>query len=458
MSPSITHKLYRAINMPRYFFGVVMLLVLIAGPFPGVSNSAHAADTNLKTQCASMVQSPEVRPGEAIVKAVFASISSILDKIGKTAYNGIIGNDTFKNIVAGVLSAYIALYGAMVMLNLASARLGEVSGRLIRIAAVYALLSDTAILGIGGGWNLFYQFFGNLFMGGMNELLFDFAVAAGVPAIPPIAIVGVSALTPDPTLDPTAVSILYTAMNFVYKPFYLYAILGMSFLSIVGFIIALGMMWAFFDFTMMALGALVTYIKAIVGLTFLFGIAPIFIVFLLFQQTRQIFLGWVNQVLSFAIAPVLLFAFLSFYIILMNTVLQAIFKGVDFCWGTMMTVAGTTTEIKWWRPALWDDSIGKWVFKTGDWASLTGNPLPPAVSITNVLFFLLVAHLGKNFCVYIDQIAANLSDGIGPGVVRGTDVSKLIGNRITGGRGLGNVLRGGVTGPRTPSALPGFGK
>jgi type IV secretory pathway VirB6-like protein len=54
------------------------------------------------------------------------------------------------------------------------------------------------------------------------------------------------------------------------------------------------------------------YIYALVGITFLLTLAPIFLSFFLFKPTRSFFDKWTGYLASFALQIVILFAFLSF--------------------------------------------------------------------------------------------------------------------------------------------------
>lgn len=58
--------------------------------------------------------------------------------------------------------------------------------------------------------------------------------------------------------------------------------------------------------------AIFGYVYALIGITFLMVLAPIFICFYLFKQTQQFFDKWVSYLASFSLQVVLLFAFMSF--------------------------------------------------------------------------------------------------------------------------------------------------
>ncbi|MFM9889344.1 MAG: type IV secretion system protein [Rickettsiales bacterium] len=64
------------------------------------------------------------------------------------------------------------------------------------------------------------------------------------------------------------------------------------------------------------LRAVFGYIYAIVGIAFLMVLSPFFLSFALFRQTQQLFEKWVGYMVSFALQIVLLFAFLTFILLI----------------------------------------------------------------------------------------------------------------------------------------------
>ena len=148
-------------------------------------------------------------------------------------------------------------------------------------------------------------------------------------------------------------------------------------------------------------------------------------------------MGWVNQVLAFALQPVLLFAFLGFYSMLIDGALsQMLFSPTapDFCWVTWMGVVGDLLDLHWWRPKPVGGTAG------GDWTGA------PPIAMADILYFLLLTHLAKNFIKFIETLTQTISGGSAPGVVSGGAVGGAISNQFFGGRGMGAVLYDGVTG------------
>jgi type IV secretory pathway VirB6-like protein len=350
-------------------------------------------------------------PGYTIVKAVFDAVNTLLSKMGSVMYTKLVQNASFQTVIGVLMGLYVSVYGVMILFNIAPHSVAEITSRLIRLSIFYGLVS------YGGGMLMFDKYFVTFFMGGMNQLIVMFMNAVNgtaltvTPLVAPVA----GALQPAMLLNTNVVSALFGPMNEVFKPFFLVSILGLLFCGMVGWCFAIAMAYAFVEFCKMAFGAIVTYIRSIVGLTFLFGVAPIFISFLLFEQTRVIFRGWVNQVASFAIAPIMLFTFLSFYTILLTSVLNQMFVDVNFCWLNWFSISGTPVDVGWWRPVKREliEGVLQWVPYAGDWTTKTGVPLPPPINIINIIFFLVLCHLGKIFCQYVVQIAGDISGGIG---------------------------------------------
>lgn len=419
----------------------VVLLIVVSLPDMACAQSTSST-------CAKNISTASITPGQDIVGAVFGTLNALLSKIGMTMYSGFVSNPVFYSIIAGTLSIYVAVYGIMLMLNLVSHSTGEVISRLLRVAAFYTLLCPLPFVALGGvslGWVFFDQYIGRLFLGGMNQLIGDFTTAAtGIPALP--AIPSATPIPGIPFLDTTAISAFYGPMNIIFQPFFLIAILGMMFLKTTGMLMAGIMGWGFISFVTLMFGAMITYVRSIIGLLFLFGIAPIFIAFMLFGKTKHIFTGWLNQVVSFAITPVMLFAFLSFYAVLINSSLISMFATVDFCWTRFFSIPGTPIDIGWWRPAQFIG--GQWVLVSGDWENPDGSPLDMPINMVSILFFLILSQLGTEFTKYIEQIAKNISGGIGAKIDDGGALRDMMSGGAKGALGrVGGGGRGGRGGP-----------
>lgn len=385
-------------------------------------------------------------PGVTVINGIFNIINGIMSGIEETFYNGILVNPNFQAAISAMMVLYITIYGIMIWFNLASYRTGEIIDRLFKIALVWAVTS-------GGGWIFFHQYIAYPVVNLMNGIITDFMVAGAAAqqfVAPPAGNMFDYSSTATTLLNPATMAALVSTMDLVFSLTFLAVILAHLSLPF-GWIFVLIVMWGMVEFILLLIGAIVTYVKGVVGLLFLFALAPIFIAFILFGQTRRVFIGWVNQAFSFFLHPVLLFAFLSFYMVLMRAVLiNLLFYGADgqpinYCWITWLHFF--LFDVTWWRPINFNNPSGG---QPSDWlaGNIGGNWWGPApVSILQALFFVLIAHLGKNLCKFIEHIARDLSGGHGPGIVKDNDIGKWFANYVPGvkGRGIAQLAMDGAS-------------
>jgi type IV secretory pathway VirB6-like protein len=151
-----------------------------------------------------------------------------------------------------------------------------------------------------------------------------------------------------------------------------------------------------------------TYIKCIIGLSFMLALAPIFIILILFQRTYKLFEGWLSMVINFALQPILMFAFLGLFIAMITASLQPLLE-VRWClrwfWATV-PIVGLPYPAYWLRPVEvpggMDTFDGMKDFDVGDEYPL---------SLMNIMFFLLAAYLGKQYAQFVPQLSNQLSQG-----------------------------------------------
>ncbi len=376
--------------------------------------------------------------GADIVLNVFNTVNGIMGSMAQNFYNGVIQNSNYQDAINSLFILYVTIYGVLIMFNMASHNMAEVAGRLMRMGVIWSLMGPT-------GWNFFSYYMGQPTIDGMNALITGFSQASTGSGITAIANTGM--------LSAQSMSALTGPMTLVFSITFLIMFIANLF-SPLGYFMILALLWGLIDFILMMFGALLTYVKAIVGLAFLFGTAPIFFSFLLFEKTRQIFMGWVSHVLGFFLVPVLLFAFLGFYtVILLNTLSQIMFNTttsgtlidsfigpVDYCWLTFFNFG--VLDFHWWRPTdaymvggQMVNSCASHCGQSGDWQG------PPSIHIVDVLFFLLLTHIGKQLSKFVEQVAHSISGATGGGIVRSEAVGRWISNSVFGGRSQGEALR-----------------
>lgn len=377
---------------------------------------AYNAATNLLQSAIGDLE----EAGINIINAIFSSINAIMNGMAAQFYNNIVGNPNYKAAINSLVVLYITIYGIMIMFNMASYRTGEVVSRLVKIGVVWAVMTN--------GWTFFDKYVSGPAIGTMNDVIGDFMLAAGQNKA--TMVLG-STATSNISLNPIVVSLLCGPLDYIFSLHFVVMLLTHLLLGPFGWFYVLSILWAALELVLMLIGAIITYVKSIVGLAFLFGIAPIFFAFLLFEQSRRVFTGWVNQVFGFILQPILLFAFLSFYTILIMSALYDVIFATDYCW--VKWISFGILDIYWWRPFPNPAAVPNGY--AGDWQG------PPPIGITSVAYLLLLTHLGKQLSKFIEHLARDLSGGHGPGVVRGNDVGRWFSNHLPGvkGRSIGQL-------------------
>lgn len=143
-------------------------------------------------------------------------------------------------------------------------------------------------------------------------------------------------------------------------------------------------------FAIALLKALLVYLMTVVSLGLLIAVAPILIPFMLFSRTKELYEGWLKSLISLAIQPVILFAFLTLmYVILMGTLYKTL--GYRTCWNTwwsgsligeggvidIVDASSSKNSLKAWMPNIrnkWDNIlIPPFYYSTYNTAGCTGD-------------------------------------------------------------------------------------
>ncbi len=171
-------------------------------------------------------------------------------------------------------------------------------------------------------------------------------------------------------------------------------------------------LWAFMG---MLLTGVWVYLMATVLRALLFGVAPIFIACLLFDKTRHLFTGWLNQLFSTCLQPIMLFTFFTFFVLIATKFVDEIIT-VPVCWTEASeTLEGTPFDVHFWRFTIPNSSAlsgyepygGRWSWNGPMDAPGSGVTFP--IPFMTVLMFLAMSELGRRFTQVVLMIARDLS-------------------------------------------------
>ncbi|MBR9983090.1 MAG: type IV secretion system protein [Wolbachia endosymbiont of Homalodisca vitripennis] len=231
-------------------------------------------------------------------------ISSNVNEVFKFIKEEVIGDsvkDSYKGYARGLLQGVRALLILYVIFTVVGYMLGTIQlskfdfiVRMMKIAFIAFAFSDRS-------WELFGTTLSRLFIDGSTYLVDSFSGYIGEGG------------KKFAFLDLTA-GVLFTGETWL------------KFLSLMlsgpfGFIAFLVILYATFVFLRCIISATFKYVISTVLVAFLLSLAPLFIVFILFQQTKTLFDNWIKTLAHVSLQPVILFSSLSLLNQLMYSVL-----------------------------------------------------------------------------------------------------------------------------------------
>lgn len=379
---TMTQQRIAQYNWQGWFWALLPVLLVLVLP--------HVAWAQVNTPdgtCTNHPQFdiPQSSSGYGLISSIVVTMQSILTNIAASMFGGIAGDPGFQAVVKIGVTLYIAIYGILFTFGMAQITMHDFAIRMTKIVIIGILLSPNA-------WGFFYNTVVLFFNGGTDEL---------INLVVSIAVGGVPGGAPFSQLD-YAVSLATSAKMTVT----LMAIFGTG---PYGFIIGLLLVMALGSFLKSLIQAMWVYLMALVMRTLLFGLAPIFIACLLFTRTKHLFDGWINQLVNAALQPVLLFAFFSFFAVLIGGSLSILLQR-PVCWTEWAeSLRGSPFSEHFWRFTVpgdtgWEPFPGTW-----DFAGKQGGGEIFPIDIITVLVLLILVELSGRFNHVVQEIARDLA-------------------------------------------------
>jgi type IV secretion system protein VirB6 len=329
---------------------------------------------------------------DGLLTSIYYFIKDIVDVATETLYRSIVQSSSYQYALTGLVTLYVAIFGAMFTIGLIQASFGQMLMRFIKLGILYSALHPSL------GWYFFSDYAVSFFNDGTDDLVRG-VIQIGTGAPLPYG------ASPFYQLDKLA--------SFFIHPETIVALLGAASagpyaLGMTGIAVIAGL-----GFMKMLIEALRVYAVSFVARSILLGIAPIFIMFLLFDKTKQLFNNWLNVLISMSLQPILLFTFMSFMLVMIESSMRNMLN-VELCWMETQKAEGTSAQTASW--VFIDPNTGKPLI--ADWTS-AGNSSCTETSgsdcaefpfhIIDVLTFLILVWLTQRFSTVIDRIASELS-------------------------------------------------
>jgi len=336
-----------------------------------------------------------------VMSRVSLRVHSLTATLGETLFLTIVESTGFRAAVGGVLSLYVVIYGMLFMTGHVRASAYDFLIRCIKVGLIGVLLSS-------GAWTFFNTNVADFFRVATDDFIAQITnITIGGTAM------GGEAGFPMQILDNALNKVISTNMGV--------HLLAMLFTPPYGFFYLVLLLIALWSFLSLLLTGIWVYLSAVVIRAFLIGLAPIFVVCLLFDRTKHLFIGWINQFFNACLQPIMLFSFLAFFVMMIlgpggNTGLIDQILNVPVCWtAANETLQGTPFSVHYWRFAIsnpdWASGFepygGRW-----DWNGPIDAPTSPDVfpiQLLPLITFLVLAELGKRFSQMVLMIARELS-------------------------------------------------
>ncbi|MCE3232980.1 MAG: TrbL/VirB6 plasmid conjugal transfer protein, partial [Rickettsiaceae bacterium] len=232
-------------------------------------------------------RSPAGGPLETVTGVLLEPVKVIMERI----YKGIIDNQTFVQLVRAMLALYIVFYGFKFMMGMSGPEelRKDAVMRMLKIGVIVQVISPDS-------WAFFYSHLFGMFIDGVMQIasLLMSPFADYDPMQPWYSMDRLLAKFFSAETNAKIASTLLS--NLPLGPFIIIVLYG----SMILFLRAL-------------IKAVIIYIVGFIAIAILIAIAPIFIIFMLFEKTKELLEEWWGQLVAFAIQEILLMASLGMF-------------------------------------------------------------------------------------------------------------------------------------------------
>lgn len=307
-------------------------------------------------------------------------------------YSLLIADYKYQLLLSVALGVMVTFYGLGTLMGVSELTHSELLTRLLKIGIIYLFVSPD-------GWAYFNEFFVAFFKDGTDYLAF--MMASSFDNSESIS----SAIADGDYYDK---SILFESVDAVFGMFFSDAvqkkISALLFADIFGVVYLWIIYLSFMLYVYAVCNAVLLYLTAQIFITILFILGPLFFIFLLFGQTKDMFDNWLKQLISFSLQQIFLLTTLAFFNMMMYEVIK-MSLGYKICWDVVWTIKvfGPVIELLsfWTIPSEAPSSGGT-----------LGDPSGDAPSLFTILFIWVVASLMNKFIGFMTDVAASISGGI----------------------------------------------
>lgn len=244
---------------------------------------------------------------------IYIPIKLKVEKFSKLFYFGLAKNAALKKVFSILAILYITLYGIYFLLGVVKVTAYDLLVRCSKIIVIAALFNENSQY-------IFYDTLFPMFDGGINSLI-SYAVKTTASDVD----------NPFKFFD--LVVSRYIDVNFL-------KIILIEIVNIHNGLTILGILtlWSIMRFIIIMVKVCMELLMSMIAIAILVGLAPMFIVFILFDRTAEIFKRWLSALLLNTLMPVIMIIFILIINELMLVAVEAAFPEIRICWGTLFDI------------------------------------------------------------------------------------------------------------------------
>lgn len=363
-----------------------------------------------------------------ILNPMFERLKSTISGASKTVfknmtcYQGIGAAEgkctNFFNYVRAALILYIITYAAMFLLGSVKITQQDLVMRVIKVGIIAGLLNDKT-----------YNFF--------SLYLFDFVTSFSDEIIANMS--GYSLFTSSNSItNPFMFLDEVLTKIFLSKTFgaQMMALLAMGLNGVLYFII---IFVSLILVIIASLRGIAVYIMAYVAIAVLFGIAPLFLTFMLFKTTQHLFGNWLKYLIRYTLEPLVMLAGLIILMQLFTIYLDYVI-GYSICWKCALAMKIPFPNIAGLSPAFLNVPVFciNWFAPWG----MDNDTGQMGINMQHVVAMVILAFCMKNYIDFSSSLVSRITGAYGPSATgMGNAMSGAIGDKILESSGLSKENR-----------------
>lgn len=320
-----------------------------------------------------------------VVETLYGKLDENNKRLGgvvQQIYNGV-ATGQFRDIVRAALMLYIILWGFGFIIGYVEKTHYEFLFRVIKIAIVLQLISDTS-------WEFFSERLFNVFIDGTTEFINKLSGQYG-------------------QADVTDFSFMDRSLGVFFVGATWKKLAGLIFTGLIGFVYLICIIVAFVVLFVGFAKALLIYLMSVIAIALLLTVAPIFMSMMLFKFTKSFFDGWLKQLLSYFLQPILVFTTLIIFNEIILVFIQKVLS-YSVCWNCIVEVSFDIGALHIAFCIL--EFFLPWSFSSQSTA------LP--MGLFDIIILLLLVDMLQRFSTFAVQLAMNITGALG------TDLSTAV--------------------------------